>query len=81
LLSRFKQESPFAYATAGGVAGLLFWPLLVTPFTWLDDIPSGIVPDDVAPLALLLVTSAYGVVCAILWWIVARRQRAKKKVH
>jgi len=75
LLAKLRTEGPTQYAAVGALGGLAFWPAIVVPWSWFDDIPSGPLPDNIAPAPLLAWTAVYGVVCAALWFLIARRKR------
>lgn len=77
LLFARRAETLISYAVSGGLGGLLFWPVVIVPFSWFDGVPSSLLPTGVAPLPLIVETSVYGVICAVLWWWLARRNGVK----
>jgi len=77
LLFARRAETPISYAVSGGLGGLLFWPLVTVPFSWFDGVPSSVLPTSIAPLPLIVETSAYGIICAVFWWWFARRNSDK----
>jgi hypothetical protein len=74
LLAKLRAEGPIQYATVGTLGGLAFWPAIVVPWSWFDDVTSSPLPDSIAPLPLIAVTALYGLACAVLWFLIARRK-------
>lgn len=75
ILAKLRTEGLLQYALAGVIGGLLFWPIVIVPWSWFDGIPSGLLPAAIAPTRLLIMTAIYGIACAACWFLIARRGR------
>lgn len=73
ILSALRAENFVLYSVAGCIGGAVFLPLLTVPRTWFDGVPSGVLPEYGLPATMLAVTSLYGLICAVLWWLIVRR--------